>query len=140
MARPTRARVLGANELRDFLRDVMPEEGRKLVRDVVRGTAEKLASRLSARAPKGETLELSRKIRAKSLSQKGDQIRAAVVLSSDHWLFVEYGTVHMDAQPFIAPELEVMRVEAIEAFVEFGKEYERAVAAKAAAKLGRTKE
>lgn len=39
-----------------------------------------------------------------------DHLRVTVEAGADHSIFVEYGTVNMDAQPFMTPASELMRM------------------------------
>jgi HK97 gp10 family phage protein len=125
--------IEGLEELHDVLLEVAPREARTILQKTVDGIAAHIADRLRARAPvrKGKLRAAIYSARAKAKSGKP---AADVRIKADgfYWHFVEFGTVHARARPFIVPTVESERVRAAEKFKEdFGPQYAKALERKA---------
>jgi HK97 gp10 family phage protein len=99
----------GQRELEKALRDLNQAMSRILARNAVLAGAEVIASAAKSRAPLGEDGLLKRSIqtfedRTENSSGTKRTAYAGTRLYYAYW--VEYGTVHMSAKPFLRPAID----------------------------------
>lgn len=78
----------------------------KVLGESVKTTTDKVASTAQSNAPV-DTGELRGSIKGEVVSQ----FEGRVIATAEHAPFVEFGTVHMVAQPFMAPAVEQHRTQ-----------------------------
>lgn len=94
--------------------------GARDARNFARGATHKVAGVVTKRARAGAPKHMGRlrkNIKSKRRRARGDMFRSDVIIvggkeAPHYWYFLEYGTVHMTAQPFVAPALDATRPEA----------------------------
>lgn len=79
-----------------------------------------LAAGLTIRAPRGATGRLARSIRKTKVrnDHQRHRLTARVYVASPYALYVEYGTVHNRAQPFVRPTQAIDGPVAVQAMIE----------------------
>jgi HK97 gp10 family phage protein len=130
------ARIIGLEDLQETLLQVMPREAKNILRRTTYQLATKVRDGVKAKAPV-HTGNLKRSIKAKRDRGTKTNIAASVIADRGggrsgkgyHSHFLEFGTVKMQAQPFIVPTVEAMRPEVTEMYrTEFGVQFEREMA------------
>jgi HK97 gp10 family phage protein len=99
----------GQRELERALRDLSQAVSRRLARNAVLSGARVIASATKARAPVGEDGLLKRSIRTfedRTENSSGTKRMAYAGTRLYYAYWVEYGTVHMSAQPFLRPAID----------------------------------
>lgn len=115
--------------------------GKKLLRQAVRASAKpirdeaaRLAPRRVSEPPRGTSRyhpagkELHRSIKVRSAGRLPGSTLAVQVKTAPHGHLLEFGTIHMAAQPFMRPAYDTQKGEAIRTFREvLGKKIEAEV-------------
>lgn len=131
--------IEGLDELQDTLLNVTPREANALLKRVTLSIAEGMAAKMRTSVPV-RTGKLRDAIVAQQGKQRPNKPSAEVIIQSGkgakrnafYWHFVEFGTRHMKAEPFIVPSVESERPQVQQKFREgFGQELERTLARKA---------
>ena len=136
--------IEGADDLGEMLTGFAPREAENILRGTVQGAASKVARAIRKGAPKGPTksLKSAKKIKAVRRRPVGNLIFSDIKADprdAFYWRFVEHGTPHAAAQPFVNPTVESFRPDLPKIYrEEFGKRYEKRLArlAKKALKRG----
>lgn len=105
--------LVGLEELKNDLTEVAPRVAVNILRGLMYDIGKKLRDALRSSVAVN-TGKLRRSISLKRSRMKGNEIGAEVYtkqgkgVTNDgwYWHFVEYGTVHSPAQPFIRPAIE----------------------------------
>lgn len=108
--------IEGGEYLRRTLRDVSPAEGRRIARRTVTRVARIVRDATRDRAPV-VTGTLRRSIKSRRAKAAPDEAIGEVYVDRSggrtgrgyHWHFVEFGTRHHTAEPFVIPTIEEMR-------------------------------
>jgi len=128
--------IEGLDELRETLERVAPRQAQNILRSAIHATAGKVRNSMRRRAPS------DRPVLKKSIKSVRRRVRAGALISDVvitkgrgerydgfHWHFIEFGTRHHRAQPFIRPTVrEVQPQVPMIMREEFGKKFERAMA------------
>lgn len=106
MAGPKKAiRIEGTEALKRALADLPKKLQNKVIRQALRAGAKVFSQEVKAEAPK-ETGALKRSTKVKAGKRKKDYLSVNVIVTGGHPdsvpIFVEYGTVKMEADPFLA--------------------------------------
>lgn len=128
----TTADIRGAQDVIDALVDMTPREANNLMRSTVHAMAGEIRNDMRRTAPDDPSTKKNDLKR--SISSKRERSKPMTPLSTVriakrafHWLFLEYGTSKMRAQPFIMPATERFRVRTMDSFLmQFGKKLEAA--------------
>src|SRR5690606_12363452 len=107
----------GIGFVRKQLKDFTPRESKAILRRTTAGIAADVRDKMRAAVPV-RTRTLKKAIVSKRLRGSKDSVEAGVQIthgrSAKHdafyWRFVEFGTQHHAAQPFVTPDYEEMRV------------------------------
>jgi len=108
--------MVGAEELKEKLTELIPRESKNLLRRVTLDMAKDLRDEIRPAAPV-ETGTLQKAIVAKRDRGTRESIEASVTITKGksathdawYWHFIEFGTVFHAAQPFIIPATEKFR-------------------------------
>ena len=115
-----RTRIEGLEHaIRQFRR--APDVARKHIGEAIRRTELSAADRVFDSAPRDTGL-LRRSVQS---STSGLNARITIESPSYYWRFVEFGTRHMAAQPFIRPSAELEQAPMIRRIHEAGAALER---------------
>lgn len=128
----------GVPELEEMFKNILPRETLAIARRTANQQADKVRDKLRIAAPK-DTGNLEQAIISRAAKRQTNVAMAVVLIQRGHgaehdayyWHFIEFGTVHMEAQPFIVPTVESSRHEIQTAF---RTDLERNLASKLAAK------
>lgn len=134
MARTTfSVRLLGADEVKNMLKDFAPNEARNIMRGTVQKVAVQARDLMKIKVKK-RTEKLAHTIRALRRRGEKDVFVSHVRLGREapYGIMLEFGTRHTRAQPFIVPTVEELTPKLSEIYrEEFGKQLERALARRA---------
>lgn len=129
MATFTRTRIEGLDHaIRQFRR--APDVARKYIGEAIRVTEITLAQKVRTAAPRDKGAL------SQSIGSKTTGLRASITIEEGelygrrpdiYWRFVEFGTIHMPAQPFIRPQAETEQNPMISRVANAGKRMERAL-------------
>jgi HK97 gp10 family phage protein len=111
------AMIHGIGFVKKQFEDFTPNESKAILRRTTAGIAADVRDKMRAAVPV-RTRTLKKAIVSKRLRGGRDSVEAGVQIthgrSAKHdafyWRFVEFGTQNMEAQPFITPAYEEMRV------------------------------
>ena len=137
MARRAREmQITGVQELERMTSQIAPRRARNLARSTVHYIAGQVRREMRRRAPRDEGT-LRRAIKSVRRRMRGNQAISDVRIEHGsqakhnawHWHFIEFGTLHKSAQPYIRPTVEDMtpRIPAIYR-KEFGARLEKQLA------------
>jgi HK97 gp10 family phage protein len=139
------ATVVGAEDLRRMLTELLPNESKNLLRRVMFATAKDLRDDIKGTAPVGTGAnagKLRDAIIAKRERGTRESVEASVTIKRDetgesptrYWHFLEFGTTLKAARPFIVPAAERMATQLREIFeAKFFKQLAATLARKAKA-------
>lgn len=122
--------VLGAQDLRDQLRNYAPKEARNIMRATVYGVAGRardlLKQRIKKRSRRGEKS-------IKVVRRRGDETEIVADVrggsTAPYLIMLNYGTSRTKAQPFIEPSVEELRPELEKIYrEEFGEKLVKSIA------------
>ena len=117
----------GMSELNAMLDDIAPREARNLNRAVIHGIAATIAKDAKANAPKGDSGNLKKAIKAKRRRPKNpDKPFSDVMVEHGkgakndgfYWRFLEYGTQRIAARPFIQPAIDAANQNILQIYKE----------------------
>ena len=121
--------VEGRRELKDMLKNVAPNVARNVTRAAVDALAKEVAGLMEGRVKK-RTERLAKSIKTKRRNPRFDDFRSEVRMGHDApygWM-LEFGTIHTDAQPFIAPSVEEVRAKLTQRYRELvGEKLEKSL-------------
>lgn len=104
----------------------LPEQHRDLIVDVHTQSASSIARNASARVPRRTDL-LARSIEYVVSKRTGFANVGVVKGPAYYGHFIEFGTVHRPARPFMQPAIEAERSRIEARFIEGGKQMEREI-------------
>lgn len=126
-------KIDGVEAVSDVLAKVGPREARNLLRNTVHAVATEVRDDMRKRAPQDKGT-LKKAIIAKREKPRGDEVASNVTITHGagakhdayYWHMVEWGTVKMNAKPYITPAVEAMRPQISSVFNrEFRNKYEQ---------------
>lgn len=116
----TSMKVEGLRELGNALKELDSRTQKRIIRSATAAGARIIAKEARDRVPE-KTGNVRKNIRTKNLrpttpglqeTAVGVRVRGKTGDSAFYWRFLEFGTVKMEAKPFIRPAFEVKKVEA----------------------------
>jgi HK97 gp10 family phage protein len=135
-------KVEGIEDIQEMLKERAPRVARNLMRATVQAIASNIAKDAKKDAPK-RSGNLRKSIKAKRKKSPADQPVSQVIVGEGkgekpnafYWKFVEYGTQHSAAHPFITPAKQRAQANMKTLLVEeFGKKLEKQLAREAKSK------
>lgn len=107
----------GLHDVQNLMKTVAPKHAKNLMRSTIHGIAGVGAKEAKKRVPT-RTGNLKKAIKAKRRKSPPHAPVSDVIVTQGkkakqdgfYWRFVEYGTVHVSAQPFIGPTYDYLRM------------------------------
>ena len=136
-------KVEGLKDIQKILDDAGPKHSRNLMRATIQLVASNIAKDAKRRAPRGESGDLKRAIKAKRKKSHPTRPISDVIVEHGkgarydayYWRFVEHGTQGkggQSARPFIGPAAEAARANFEKVLADsFGKKLEQALSREA---------
>ena len=106
--------ISGVDEIQQTLKQFVPETAHKLLTNTSRALSKEFKDEIESRAPIHRSLNLKRSLRV--IKRRNDTNTPEFTVVFDHgknkkhdgfyWRFVEHGTVHSRARPFVGPAVD----------------------------------